>query len=43
MLKVKAAFSGFSVDDLAKSKKYYAEVLGLPSGVVGLYYATQSK
>ena len=29
MLKVKAAFSGFSVDDLAKSKKFYTEVLGL--------------
>ena len=29
MLKVKAAFSGFSVDDLAKSKNFYAESLGL--------------
>jgi catechol 2,3-dioxygenase-like lactoylglutathione lyase family enzyme len=25
----KAAFSGFSVDDLAKAKDFYAETLGL--------------
>jgi catechol 2,3-dioxygenase-like lactoylglutathione lyase family enzyme len=29
MLKAKAAFSGFSVDDLAKAKKFYTEILGL--------------
>jgi catechol 2,3-dioxygenase-like lactoylglutathione lyase family enzyme len=29
MLKVKAAFSGFSVDDLAKSNEFYTKTLGL--------------
>ena len=29
MLKVKAAFSGFSVDDLAKSNEFYTKILGL--------------
>jgi len=29
MLKVKAAFSGFSVDDLAKSTQFYTKTLGL--------------
>lgn len=29
MFKVKAAFSGFSVNDLAKAKEFYAETLGL--------------
>ncbi len=29
MLKVKAAFSGFSVDDLAKSNEFYTKALGL--------------
>ncbi len=29
MFKAKAAFSGFSVDDLAKCKQFYAETLGL--------------
>jgi catechol 2,3-dioxygenase-like lactoylglutathione lyase family enzyme len=29
MLKAKAAFSGFSVDDLATAKEFYAETLGL--------------
>lgn len=29
MFTSKAAFSGFSVDDLAKAKKFYHEVLGL--------------
>lgn len=29
MFKAKAAFSGFSVDDLAKAKEFYAETLGL--------------
>ena len=36
MLKAKAAFSGFSVDDLAKAKAFYTETLGLqvdPDGV----------
>jgi len=36
MIKTKAAFSGFSVDDLAKAKAFYAETLGLkvdPDGV----------
>ena len=28
-MKVKAAFSGFSVNDLAKSKEFYTETLGL--------------
>jgi catechol 2,3-dioxygenase-like lactoylglutathione lyase family enzyme len=28
-MKVKAAFSGFSVDDLAKSKEFYTMTLGL--------------
>jgi catechol 2,3-dioxygenase-like lactoylglutathione lyase family enzyme len=30
MFKAKAAFSGFSVDDLAKAKNFYTETLGLP-------------
>lgn len=29
MVKTKAAFSGFSVDDLEKAKKFYKETLGL--------------
>jgi len=29
MFKAKAAFSGFSVDDLAKTKEFYTETLGL--------------
>ncbi len=29
MFKAKAAFSGFSVNDLASAKKFYAETLGL--------------
>jgi catechol 2,3-dioxygenase-like lactoylglutathione lyase family enzyme len=29
MFKSKVAFSGFSVDDLAKAKEFYAETLGL--------------
>ncbi len=29
MLKIKAAFSGFSVDDLAKSNEFYTKTLGL--------------
>jgi len=29
MFKAKAAFSGFSVDDLEKAKKFYTELLGL--------------
>jgi catechol 2,3-dioxygenase-like lactoylglutathione lyase family enzyme len=29
MFKAKAAFSGFSVDDLATAKEFYAETLGL--------------
>ena len=29
MFKAKSAFSGFSVDDLAKAKTFYAETLGL--------------
>jgi catechol 2,3-dioxygenase-like lactoylglutathione lyase family enzyme len=29
MLKVKAAFSGFSADDLAKSNEFYTKTLGL--------------
>ena len=36
MLKTTGAFSGFSVDDLAKAKAFYAETLGLkvdPDGV----------
>jgi catechol 2,3-dioxygenase-like lactoylglutathione lyase family enzyme len=36
MLKAKAAFSGFSVDDLAKAKAFYIDTLGLqvdPDGV----------
>jgi len=38
MLKVKAAFSGFSVDDLARAEKFYTEVLELKtdSGEMGL-------
>jgi len=33
MLKAQAAFSGISVDDLAKAKQFYTEVLGLePTG-----------
>ena len=36
MIKTKGAFSGFSVDDLAKAKEFYADTLGLkvdPDGV----------
>src|SRR2546430_17542642 len=36
MFKAKSAFSGFSVDDLAKAKAFYGETLGLtvnPDGV----------
>ena len=29
MLKVKAVFSGFSVDDLVKSNEFYTKILGL--------------
>ena len=29
MFRAKAAFSGFSVDDLAKAKEFYTETLGL--------------
>lgn len=29
MLKVNSVFSGFSVDDLVKTKKFYTDVLGL--------------
>ena len=29
MFKAKASFSGFSVDDLARAKKFYTEALGL--------------
>jgi predicted enzyme related to lactoylglutathione lyase len=29
MFKVKAVFSGFSVDDLAKAKEFYVEALGI--------------
>lgn len=29
MLKIQAAFSGFSVDDLGEAKRFYTEVLGL--------------
>ncbi len=29
MLKVKSAFSGFSVDDLAKSNEFYTQTLRL--------------
>ena len=29
MITAKAAFSGFSVDDLAKAKTFYSDVLGL--------------
>ncbi|HKW44471.1 MAG TPA: VOC family protein [Candidatus Eremiobacteraceae bacterium] len=36
MFKPKAAFSGFSVDDLAKAKKFYSETLGLQIGEEGI-------
>src|SRR6266705_2091338 len=38
MFKARAAFSGFSVDDLAKAKEFYTEILGLrvDSGGMGL-------
>lgn len=29
MIQIKSAFSGFSVDDQAAAKKFYAEILGL--------------
>ena len=29
MLKIRKAFSGFSVDDLAKAKEFYTDILGL--------------
>lgn len=32
MFTAKAAFSGFSVDDLAKAKQFYTETLGLKLG-----------
>jgi catechol 2,3-dioxygenase-like lactoylglutathione lyase family enzyme len=38
MFKAKAAFSGFSVDDLEKAKEFYTKILGLKveSGKMGL-------
>jgi catechol 2,3-dioxygenase-like lactoylglutathione lyase family enzyme len=36
MLKVKAAFSGFSVDDLAKSNEFYTKTLGLKADYEGV-------
>jgi catechol 2,3-dioxygenase-like lactoylglutathione lyase family enzyme len=38
MFKARAAFSGFSVDDLAKAKEFYTKILGLTvdSGGMGL-------
>ena len=30
MIEIKAAFSGISVDDVARAKQFYTEVLGLP-------------
>jgi catechol 2,3-dioxygenase-like lactoylglutathione lyase family enzyme len=36
MLKAKAAFSGFSVDNLAKAKEFYAKILGLKVDVEGV-------
>lgn len=30
MMKIETAFSGFSVDDIAKAKQFYTEVIGLP-------------
>ena len=42
MLKHSKAFSGFSVDDLQKAKKFYSEILGLevkdnPMGLIELH------
>jgi len=42
MLKDSKAFSGFSVDDLAKAKQFYGEILGLevsddPMGLLNLH------
>lgn len=36
MLKAKTAFSGFAVDDLAKAKKFYTEILGVKADDEGL-------
>jgi catechol 2,3-dioxygenase-like lactoylglutathione lyase family enzyme len=36
MFKAKAAFSGFSVDDLAKAKEFYGKTLGLTVGDEGV-------
>lgn len=35
MLKCRSVFSGFSVDDLAKAKKFYTDVLGLTAEDAG--------
>ncbi|MDF9798705.1 catechol 2,3-dioxygenase-like lactoylglutathione lyase family enzyme [Catalinimonas alkaloidigena] len=47
MLKHSKAFSGFSVDDLAKAKAFYGEVLGLevadnPMGILEIHIAGSS-
>jgi catechol 2,3-dioxygenase-like lactoylglutathione lyase family enzyme len=36
MFKAKQAFSGFSVNDLAKAKEFYGETLGLPVDTEGI-------
>ena len=45
MLKDSQAFSGFSVDDIARAKEFYSQVLGLevednPMGMLNLHLAT---
>lgn len=48
MLTKSKAFSGFSVDDLHKAKKFYSEILGLkvtdnPMGLLDLYTEGNNK
>jgi catechol 2,3-dioxygenase-like lactoylglutathione lyase family enzyme len=45
MLKESKAFSGFSVDDIAKAREFYGRLLGLdvqdePMGLLGLHLAS---
>ena len=43
MFQAKAAFSGFSVNDLAKAKEFYAGTLGLKVDDEGVAHPTVSK
>lgn len=48
MLKHSKAFSGFSVNDIQKAKKFYSEILGLdvkdnPMGLIELHFDNEQK